>query len=216
MPKRWRLTGPSGRPPPSGAPPSWTATPRMLSASASAFGPRGWCGSGHEPVGRSDIVHTAECAKRVPTRLLHGVGALTRVVAGRRVGRRWLIGVRAWRDVWSGGGAGFENPLQTRKATVGNVGGEGGAAPAARFACPGVRRSEHSGTSIGSRPARVAVFMRRIDTGAGEDRSRDRAGAVMGLAVGILVSVTTDVPLAPEAGLVLGALVDWLSRRKGA
>jgi hypothetical protein len=41
-------------------------------------------------------------------------------------------------------------------------------------------------------------------------------GAVMGLAVGILVSVTTDVPLAPEAGLALGALVGWLSRRKGA
>jgi hypothetical protein len=31
-----------------------------------------------------------------------------------------------------------------------------------------------------------------------------------------LVSVTTDVPFAPEAGLVLGALVGWLSRRKGA
>jgi hypothetical protein len=38
-------------------------------------------------------------------------------------------------------------------------------------------------------------------------------GAVIGLALGILVSVTTDVPLAPEAGLVLGALVGWLSRR---
>jgi hypothetical protein len=41
-------------------------------------------------------------------------------------------------------------------------------------------------------------------------------GAVLGLAVGILVSVTTDVPLAPEAGLVLGALVGWLARRRGA
>jgi hypothetical protein len=38
-------------------------------------------------------------------------------------------------------------------------------------------------------------------------------GAVTGLALGILISVTTDVPLAPEAGLVLGALVGWLSRR---
>ena len=36
--------------------------------------------------------------------------------------------------------------------------------------------------------------------------------AVVGLALGILVSVTTDVPLAPEGGLVLGALVGWLMR----
>jgi hypothetical protein len=41
-------------------------------------------------------------------------------------------------------------------------------------------------------------------------------GAVVGLALGIVVSVTTDVPFAPEAGLVLGALVGWLSRRQGA
>jgi hypothetical protein len=38
-------------------------------------------------------------------------------------------------------------------------------------------------------------------------------GAVLGLAIGIVVSVATGVPLAPEAGLVLGALVGWLSRR---
>jgi hypothetical protein len=38
-------------------------------------------------------------------------------------------------------------------------------------------------------------------------------GAVTGLALGILVSVATDLPLAPELGLVLGALVGWLSRR---
>jgi hypothetical protein len=38
-------------------------------------------------------------------------------------------------------------------------------------------------------------------------------GAVIGLAIGVLISVTTDVPLAPEAGLVVGALVGWLSRR---
>jgi hypothetical protein len=38
-------------------------------------------------------------------------------------------------------------------------------------------------------------------------------GAVIGLALGILVSVTTDVPLAPEVGLGLGALIGWISRR---
>jgi hypothetical protein len=36
------------------------------------------------------------------------------------------------------------------------------------------------------------------------------------LALGIVVSVSTDVPLAPEVGLVLGALVGWLVRRRGA
>jgi hypothetical protein len=41
-------------------------------------------------------------------------------------------------------------------------------------------------------------------------------GAVIGLALGIVVSVTTDVPLAPEAGLLLGALVGWLARRNSA
>jgi uncharacterized membrane protein len=40
-------------------------------------------------------------------------------------------------------------------------------------------------------------------------------GAVTGLALGIAVSLTTDVPLAPEVGLVLGALGGWLSRRNG-
>jgi hypothetical protein len=38
-------------------------------------------------------------------------------------------------------------------------------------------------------------------------------GAVVGLALGVLISVTTDVPLALEAGVVLGGLVGWLSRR---
>ena len=41
-------------------------------------------------------------------------------------------------------------------------------------------------------------------------------GAVLGLALGIVVGLTTDVPFAPEAGLVLGALLGWLSRRAGA
>jgi hypothetical protein len=38
-------------------------------------------------------------------------------------------------------------------------------------------------------------------------------GAVIGLALGILLSVTTDVPLAPEVGFGLGALAGWISRR---
>jgi uncharacterized membrane protein len=41
-------------------------------------------------------------------------------------------------------------------------------------------------------------------------------GAVTGLAIGILVSLTTDVLLAPELGLVLGALAGWLLRRNHA
>jgi hypothetical protein len=36
-------------------------------------------------------------------------------------------------------------------------------------------------------------------------------GAVVGLALGIVISVTTDVPFAPEGGLLLGALVGWFS-----
>ena len=39
-------------------------------------------------------------------------------------------------------------------------------------------------------------------------------GAVAGLALGIVVALSTDVPLAPEVGLVLGAAVGWLSRRQ--
>jgi hypothetical protein len=41
-------------------------------------------------------------------------------------------------------------------------------------------------------------------------------GAVLGLAIGIVVSVATDIPFAPEAGLALGALLGWLARREGA
>jgi hypothetical protein len=41
-------------------------------------------------------------------------------------------------------------------------------------------------------------------------------GAAIGFALGIVVSVTTDVPLAPEAGLVLGGLGGWLFRRDAA
>jgi hypothetical protein len=39
-------------------------------------------------------------------------------------------------------------------------------------------------------------------------------GAVIGLAIGLVVSLTTDIPVAPEGGLLLGALGGWLSRRK--
>jgi hypothetical protein len=41
-------------------------------------------------------------------------------------------------------------------------------------------------------------------------------GAGVGFALGIVVSVATDVPLAPEVGLVFGGLVGWLTRRGGA
>ena len=39
------------------------------------------------------------------------------------------------------------------------------------------------------------------------------AGTGIGLALGILVSIATDIPLAPEAGLVIGALAGWLLRK---
>jgi hypothetical protein len=42
------------------------------------------------------------------------------------------------------------------------------------------------------------------------------AGAVVGVAAGILVSVTTDVPFAPEAGLILGGLIGWFFSRARA
>jgi hypothetical protein len=39
------------------------------------------------------------------------------------------------------------------------------------------------------------------------------AGAAVGLALGILVSVTTDIPLAPEIGILVGLLAGWGLRR---
>jgi hypothetical protein len=39
-------------------------------------------------------------------------------------------------------------------------------------------------------------------------------GAVLGLALGIVLSVTIDIPFAPEARLVVGALLGWLLRRQ--
>ncbi len=40
-------------------------------------------------------------------------------------------------------------------------------------------------------------------------------GALTGLVLGIVVSVATDLPLAPELGLALGALAGWLTTRSG-
>ena len=37
-------------------------------------------------------------------------------------------------------------------------------------------------------------------------------GAISGVVLGIVVSATTDLPFAPEIGLLLGALVGWLVR----
>lgn len=39
-------------------------------------------------------------------------------------------------------------------------------------------------------------------------------GGVAGLALGILVSVVSDVPLAPEVGLLLGLGAGWLIGRE--
>ena len=41
-------------------------------------------------------------------------------------------------------------------------------------------------------------------------------GAAAGLALGIVVSVATDLPLAPEVGLLVGGLAAWLWRRDRA
>ena len=76
-----------------------------------------------------------------------------------------------------------------------------------------MRRLNTSGTPIGSRAARVAALMHRNTLAHVSIGAAIAIGAVIGLALGIVVSVTTDVPLAPEAGLVLGALVGWLSCR---
>ena len=41
-------------------------------------------------------------------------------------------------------------------------------------------------------------------------------GGVIGLALGILVSILSDLPLAPEIGLALGAMAGWISARERA
>ena len=56
-----------------------------------------------------------------------------------------------------------------------------------------------------------------MGVGATNDRRRTWLfvviGAMVGLALGVGVSITTDIPLAPEAGLLIGSLVGWLLRR---
>lgn len=52
--------------------------------------------------------------------------------------------------------------------------------------------------------------LRRLPVGAATV-----VGAVIGLALLIVASLTTDVPLAPELGAVLGGLVGWLASRNG-
>jgi large-conductance mechanosensitive channel len=39
-------------------------------------------------------------------------------------------------------------------------------------------------------------------------------GVIVGSALGIVVSLITDIPLAPEGGLLLGALGGWLLGRE--
>lgn len=41
------------------------------------------------------------------------------------------------------------------------------------------------------------------------------SGAAIGLVLGIVIGVITDLPLAPEVGLALGALVAWRYSRQG-
>lgn len=61
------------------------------------------------------------------------------------------------------------------------------------------------------------MMMAGMGVGAAKDGGRTWiflvVGAAIGLGIGVLLSLTTDVPLAPEAGLLIGLLVGWLRRR---
>jgi hypothetical protein len=64
-----------------------------------------------------------------------------------------------------------------------------------------------------SRPCggRARRYARAVSIGAAV-----AVGAVLGLLLGIVVSVASDLPLAPEGELVLGALLGWLWHREGS
>lgn len=59
--------------------------------------------------------------------------------------------------------------------------------------------------------------MAGVGVGATNDRRRTwlfvGIGGMIGLGLGVVVSITTDIPLAPEAGLAIGLLVGWLMGR---
>jgi hypothetical protein len=65
---------------------------------------------------------------------------------------------------------------------------------------PNLKRAPHPGRKEGGAVKRETwVFV--------------AVGAVIGLAIGLLVRPITDVPLVPETGLIFGALVGWFLRR---
>jgi hypothetical protein len=75
---------------------------------------------------------------------------------------------------------------------------------------------EAGGRPISSTPASVVVLTPDHTLACMSMGVAIALGAGIGLALGIVIGLTTDVPLAPEVGLVLGALVGWLFRRDGA
>jgi hypothetical protein len=76
---------------------------------------------------------------------------------------------------------------------------------------PDLDPGDDEGVHRAARLLTMASYTRAMSTGVAI-----AIGAVVGLVLGIVVSVATDVPLAPEIGLALGALVGWLSRRGAA
>ena len=81
----------------------------------------------------------------------------------------------------------------------------------------GLLTSESAGNTGLAQAARLQPLVHRdLDSVQMSVGAAIALAAVLGLVLGIVVSVTTDVPLAPEAGLVLGAFLGWLWRRRAA